>query len=259
MTAVDLQPQPHRDRRDDDDRWSRGTVAAAAVSVARETFLMGGLLLVYQASRLLGGRDVAAAFDHARTVLHVEQVLRLPGEQSLQGLVLSLEPVVRAANGYYATAHLPVTISMLLWLLLARRDVYRRTRGAIIGGTAVALAVYLLLPVAPPRMLPGFVDTAAAHGQSVYGDAGASALANQYAALPSLHVGWAVLVAIAGITAARTRWRWLWVVHPVATVAVVVVTANHYWLDAGAGAVLAVTAWWVAGRLTRPTSAAAGP
>lgn len=262
MTAVDLHPEPRRDRRTAAGLRSRLAVPAPVRTVARETVLLGGLLLVYQASRLLGGRDVTAAFDHARTVLHLEQLLRLPDEQTLQALVLSLEPVVRASNSYYAAAHLPVTICALLWLLLTRPAVYRRLRSAIVGGTAVALVVYLLLPVAPPRMLPGFIDTAATLGQSVYGDAGASALANQYAAVPSLHVGWAVLVAIAGVSAARTRWRWLWVVHPVATVAVVVVTANHYWLDAGAGALLAVVAWWVAGcAASSPaaTSAAVAP
>ncbi len=248
MSVADLLPEPRRDRRTSAGLRGRVAVPAPVRTVARETLLLGSLLLVYQASRLLGGRDVTAAFHHARTVLHVEQLLRLPGEQAAQALVLSVEPVVRAANSYYAAAHLPVTVAALLWLLLFRPLVYRRLRTAIVGGTAVALAVYLLLPVAPPRMLPGFVDTAATHGQSVYGDAGASALANQYAALPSLHVGWAVLVAIAGVSAAATRWRWLWVLHPVATVAVVVVTGNHYWLDVGAGAALAVCAWLVAGR-----------
>jgi hypothetical protein len=235
--------------------------AALPRQVAREVLLLGGLLLVYQASRLLGGRDVEAAFAHAESVLTLEQWLGLPAEQEVQALLLSVEPLVRAANGFYAAAHLPVTALALLWLLLRVPTAYRRARRALVASTTVALAVYLLLPVAPPRMLPGFVDTAAAHGQSVYGDAGASALANEYAALPSLHVGWAVLVALACITAGRTRWRWLWLLHPVVTVAVVVVTANHFWLDAVAGAVLVVVAWvgWSGSRRSpRPLSSRRG-
>jgi hypothetical protein len=223
-------------------------VAPAWSRVAREGVLLGLLLLVYQASRLLGGRDVDAAFANAHDVLRVQQLLRLPSEQQLQGLLLSAEPLVRFANTYYAAAHLPVTGLALLWLLLARPDTYRRARRALLGGTAVALLVYLLVPVAPPRMLPGFVDTAAVFGQSVYGDAGASTLANQYAALPSLHVGWAVLVAVACCSAGRTRWRWLWLLHPLVTVSVVVVTANHYWLDALAGLLLVALTWVLAGR-----------
>ena len=212
--------------------------------VLREVLLLGGLLLVYQASRLLGGRDVEAAFDHARLILAFEQWLGLPAEQDVQALLLSAEPVVRAANTFYAAAHLPVTALALLWLMCSVPAAYRRTRRALVGSTAIALGIYLLLPVAPPRMLAGFVDTASAHGQSVYGGAGASALANEYAALPSLHVGWAVLVALACISTGRTPWRWLWLLHPVVTVVVVVGTANRFWLDAVAGAVLVVAVWW---------------
>ena len=226
----------------------------AALRVLQEVGLLGLGLAVYQASRLLGGRDVGAAFDHARQVLAVQSWLGLPTEQAVQDLVLAAEPLVRAANGYYAAAHLPVTAGALLWLLLARPTVYRRARAALVGSTSVALVVYLLVPVAPPRMLPGFVDTAAVHGQSVYGDPGGSVLANQYAALPSLHVGWAVLVALACVAASRNRWRWVWIAHPVLTVVVVVATANHYWLDAVAGAVLAVTSWQLAARI-RPVPA----
>jgi hypothetical protein len=212
--------------------------------VTREVLLLGLLLAVYQASRLLGGRDVAAAFDHAGGILRLQQRIGLPSEQQLQALVLSADPVVQAANAYYAAAHVPVTFLSLLWLLLQRPAVYRRARNALIGATAAALAVYLLVPVAPPRMLPGFVDTAAVHGQSVYGDPGGSVLANQYAALPSLHVGWAVLVALACVAASRSRWRWLWLAHPTTTVLVVVVTANHFWFDAVAGALVVLIAWW---------------
>ena len=217
-------------------------------TVGREVLLVGGLLLIYQASRLLGGRDVRAAFENAGRVIDLERSLGLPGEQAVQSLLLAAEPLVPVANAYYATAHLPVTLGALLWLLLARPTSYPRTRRALLGATGVALAIYLLVPVAPPRMLPGFIDTAAAYGQSVYGTTGASALANQYAAFPSLHVGWAVLVAAACIVAGRTRWRWLWLVHPALTVVVVVATGNHFWLDAVLGAVLVGAAWQLAGR-----------
>jgi hypothetical protein len=82
-------------------------------------------------------------------------------------------------------------------------------------------------------MLPqlGWVDTGIKFGQSVYGPTSDSGMANQFAAMPSLHVGWAAMVAIAMIMVTRSRWRWLWIAHPVVTFAVVVLTANHYWLD----------------------------
>lgn len=143
-------------------------------------------------------------------------------------------PVARTV----AAAHLPVTALTLLWLLIWRPAVYRWARTALGAATGTALFVYVLVPVTPPRLLDGhgFVDTAVLHGQSAY-DA-SSSLTNQFAALPSLHVGWAVLVAVVCVSASTTRWAWLWVLHPVATVAVVVATGNHYWLDAAAGAAL---------------------
>lgn len=245
-----------------------GPVAAVAVvaPVLRETLLLVALLAAYSGARLLAVDDVGAAFRHADGVLRLEQWLNLPREQGLQAVVLSSDLVVRAANGYYAAAHLPVTALALLWLFLRHPLHYRWARRALVGATAAALAVYLLLPVAPPRMLSGagFVDTALAYGQSVYGGTGASALTNQYAAMPSLHVGWAVLVAVVGIAATRSRWRWLWAVHPVVTVLVVICTGNHYWLDALAGVVVVGVALWLARvrqapRGTVPGSAAGVP
>jgi len=90
---------------------------------------------------------------------------------------------------------------------------------------------HMFFPLAPPRMMPGWVDTGVLLGQSVYGPSTDSGVANQFAAMPSLHVGWAFMVAVFLIRATRSRWRWLWIAHPLLTFTVVVVTANHYWLD----------------------------
>jgi hypothetical protein len=101
--------------------------------------------------------------------------------------------------------------------------------------------MHLLYPLAPPRMLPqhGFVDTGVRFGQSVYGPvAGSDGLANQFAAMPSLHFGWALGVALALAAVTAGRLRLLWFVHPAATFIVIVVTANHFWLDGLVAAVL---------------------
>jgi hypothetical protein len=123
--------------------------------------------------------------------------------------------------------------------------------------TGVSLLIQLV-PVAPPRLLPvtgpqgtGLVDTAVRYGQSVYSWAGGFN-ADQYSAMPSVHVGWALIVAIAVITASRSRWRWLAAGYPALTLLVVVVTANHFWLDgiiAGLLAVLVILMQHLAGRL----------
>jgi PAP2 superfamily len=104
--------------------------------------------------------------------------------------------------------------------------------------TGISLLIQLI-PVAPPRLLAstGMVDTAVQYGQSVYAWNGGFD-ADEFSAMPSVHVGWALIVAIAVITVSRNRWRWLAALYPVLTLLVVVVTANHFWLDGIAAALL---------------------
>ena len=142
-----------------------------------------------------------------------------------------------------AAVHFPLTFGVLAWLYLRHREHYAWARRSLLLATAIGLVLQLALPVAPPRMRGdlGFVDTAVAYGMSVYGDAGGHSLSNQYAAMPSLHVGWALLVAVVCVVALRSRWRWLWVLHPAVTVLVVVATGNHWWLDSLFGLALVST------------------
>jgi len=121
-------------------------------------------------------------------------------------------------------------LAVLLWLYIRHRDAYVRTRTLIVLTTTACLLVGLV-PVAPPRLVHvGMVDTAALYGQSVYALTGRLG-ADQYSAMPSVHVAWAFLVAVAVIMATRSRWRWLILVHTALTLYVVVATANHFWLD----------------------------
>ena len=135
------------------------------------------------------------------------------------------------ANLYYASVHAPLTGAVLLWLSIWRPQAYPRVRWTMVSVTGLALIGHIVFPLAPPRMMPGFVDTGLRFGQSVYGPDMASGPANQFAAMPSLHVGWAALIALSMILITRSKWRWLWLAHPIITFAVVVVTANHYWMD----------------------------
>jgi hypothetical protein len=129
-------------------------------------------------------------------------------------------------------------------MFLRRPAHYFWVRRALILLTASALVVHVLFPLAPPRMRPdlGFVDTGALFGPNVYGPPEGGSIANQFAAMPSLHIGWAVLVALGLIVATRSRWRWLWVAHPILTILVVVGTANHWWLDGAVAIVLLAAA-----------------
>ena len=143
------------------------------------------------------------------------------------------DSLLHAANIYYFSVHFPTMIAFLVWGYLFRpRAEYHWARNLVIALTCTALVVHIVFPLAPPRMFPqwGFVDTMATFGPNAY--AGTSgAMANQFAAMPSLHIGWAALIAY---VIHRTGPRWLaWVAtaHFAITVLVVVVTANHYWLD----------------------------
>ncbi|MFJ6512901.1 phosphatase PAP2 family protein [Streptomyces sp. NPDC091406] len=203
--------------------------------LVREFLLVAGLFLAYKFGRQAANGHVEEAFRNAGNVWDLERALHLPGEGAVQGLLLHSQPLIHAANTYYAAVHFPATALFLVWLYWRRPAPYVRSRRVLAALTAAALVLHLLFPLAPPRMLPvaGLVDTGQVYGPTVYGQTPATdTMANQFAAMPSLHVGWAVMVALGLIAATRSRWRRLWLLHPAITLFVVVGTANHYWLDA---------------------------
>ncbi|QNS03153.1 phosphatase PAP2 family protein [Streptomyces xanthii] len=208
---------------------------ASRPPLVRELLLVVGLFLVYKFGRQLANGHTAEAFHNADRVWSLERALRLPGEGGVQGVLLDSDALVHAANIYYATVHFPATLAFLVFLYLRRPRHYVWSRRVLAALTAAALVLHLSFPLAPPRMLPAahLVDTAQVFGPSVYAARpDTDTMANQFAAMPSLHFGWALMVAIGLIAATRSRWRWLWLLHPLLTLLVVVGTANHYWLDA---------------------------
>ncbi|MFA1544124.1 phosphatase PAP2 family protein [Actinomadura monticuli] len=221
---------PHRPGRRDAAGGGRHGGRPRAV---RELLLIIALFTVYKLGRLLAGGRVAEAFDNAHRVWRLERLLDLPSETGVQQGLLHSDLLVGAANCYYAYVHFPAAVAFLLWIYLRRPAHYRWVRRVMVALTGAALVLHLLVPLAPPRMLPatGLIDTAALFGPAVYGPPQTDTIANQYAAMPSLHIGWAAVIALGLVATSRTRWRWLWVLHPAVTIAVVVGTANHYWLD----------------------------
>ncbi|MDV9193438.1 phosphatase PAP2 family protein [Streptomyces sp. SR27] len=234
----------------------RGT--SARPPLLRELVLVTALFLVYKFGRLFANGHEALAFRNADRVWDAERALHLPSEAAVQQLLLHGEPLVRAANTYYAAVHFPATIAFLVWLYLRRPAHYVWSRRVLTLVTGAALALHLLMPLAPPRMLAadGLIDTARVYGPSVYGATPETdSMANQFAAMPSLHFGWALMVAIGLIAATRSRWRVLWLLHPLLTLLVIVGTANHYWFDALAASALlglALLAVRAPGRRTAP-------
>ncbi|WP_328907122.1 phosphatase PAP2 family protein [Streptomyces sp. NBC_00234] len=230
---------------------------SARPPLVRELLLVAGLFLVYKFGRQAANGHVEEAFRNAGHVWDFERAVSLPGEGAVQGLLLHSETLVHLANTYYATVHFPATLLFLVWLYWRRPRHYVWSRRILAVLTGAALALHLLFPLAPPRMLDaaGLVDTGQVYGPTVYGDTPATdSMANQFAAMPSLHFGWAVMVAVGLIVATRSRWRWLWLLHPAVTLFVIVGTANHYWLDAlVVSALLAVA--FAALRLPQPSRA----
>ena len=231
-----------------------------------ESGLILGLFALWQYAGSFSVVSPAGALGRSRWIWRFERDLHLPSETSVQRLFLPHPLVIEFSNLYYDTLHFPVLIACMIWLFVRHRDAYGRWRTTLVASTGLCLLIQLI-PVAPPRMLPGtgLVDTAVLYHQSVYSSV-AGFDPDQLSAMPSVHVCWALLVAAAVITTTASRWRWLVVLYPAVTTLVVVVTANHFWLDgivAAAILALVLSAEAVVRRLLRrpqrPESRAARP
>ncbi len=206
--------------------------------VAWESALLFALYGLWQFAGSFTVMGTSGALPRARWLWDAERVIYLPSETDLQRLVLPHPMLVQACDYYYDVLHFPLLGACLIWLYARHRADYPRIRTTVALFTGISLLIQLI-PVAPPRLLAstGMVDTAVQYGQSVYAWNGGFD-ADEFSAMPSVHVGWALIVAIAVITVSRSRWRWLAAAYPVLTLLVVVVTANHFWLDGIAAGLL---------------------
>ncbi len=216
----------------------RGRAADFALNAA----LLLALWFAYSLVRRVTADEWSQAILNSGNILQLQDWLGLPHEGAFQQLLLDRPRLIRAANIYYMWAHFPVTAAFVVWAWLFHRRSFSVIRNTLIGVTGAGLILHLVYPLVPPRKLPGFIDTGVVFGPSPY-DLSASEAANQLAAMPSLHVGWAVIVALSIISLSRSRWRLVALVHPFVTLAVVVLTANHYWIDAVVAIFLVAGAW----------------
>jgi hypothetical protein len=206
------------------------------------------ILLVYgcySAGRLLARGDVQGAVDHGLAILRLEKLLHLNAEHPLNRLFTREPWLGIPADFWYASLHYLITPALLVWLFRARSEHYRRARTWLMTSTFIGLIGFTLLPTCPPRLLSaghGFVDTMAHYssygwwGSQASAPRGLGGMTNQYAAMPSLHVGWALWCGIMLWRYGGTRLtKVLGVLYPLGTALVVMGTANHYLLDAVAG------------------------
>jgi hypothetical protein len=209
---------------------------------ARETAVVGVLYALWQLAGDISVTGTGGAYRRAHWIQHAERWLPLPSERTMQHLILGHRPVVEAANLYYAAMHMTTMLIFLIWLFVRHRDRIRPVR-QVMAWTTLGCLLVQLMPVAPPRMLPGIVDTGMRYGQSVYSN---GLPIDQLSAMPSVHVAWAVVVGYYAWRVSTSRWRYLGPAHAVVTILVVVVTGNHWWLDGiVAVAILSVCAWSV--------------
>jgi hypothetical protein len=198
----------------------------------------------YYAYRLVRGAvlgNTVVAFAHARSLVGVERGAHLFFEPALQKWALGEHWTIDAANWLYVNSHFMLTTAFLIWLYFVRNEAFYFVRNMFMIAMGLALVLYIVFPAAPPRMLPewGFTDTVANWvGQSATNTAGV--FYNPYAAVPSMHVAFAFMIGIPAMRLMRYRiLKVAWAVYPVLIVFVVLVTANHFWIDAALGTLVA--------------------
>lgn len=218
-------------------RWRR---------IAGEVVLLAAAALAYSLVRGLTDDRVDVAFANADRVIDLERRFGFFVEEQWQGAIVDT-PIVHVANAVYIL-YWPVILGVLAWLLVRHPRRYRRYRNAVLASGAVTLAIFAAYPLAPPRFLPehGFTDTIAAYS-GTYREFNASALVNEYAAMPSLHLGWILLLTIAMLGIVRSRVARLAVATlPVAMFAAIVLTGNHFIIDGVVGAAVVLVGLLIA-------------
>lgn len=199
---------------------------------------------LYSIGRNAVPEQASIALRHGRSVQHLQDALHLNFELSVNHFVARNEWLAQPMDYYYATLHFIVTIGVLGWLFVKRPHIYRGARTVLFATTLIGLAGFYLYPLAPPRLLPqyGYVDTLVEfHTWGSLADPDVAKHSNQFAAMPSLHIAWALWCGIAIVICAKRAWvRILGAIYPVGTLMVIVGTANHFVIDAVGGAAVLV-------------------
>ncbi|MGN6607208.1 MAG: phosphatase PAP2 family protein [Jatrophihabitans sp.] len=189
------------------------------------------------------------ALRHGRSIQHLQDDLHLNFELSFNHFVARHEWLAQILDYYYATLHFIVTPGVMIWLFVRRAPIYRGARTALVATTLIGLVGFYLYPTAPPRLLPqyGYIDTVirfdtwgSLSGHNFYSHG------NQFAAMPSLHIAWAVWCGYSVYVCSRVPWvRALGLLYPVATLTVIVGSANHFILDAVGGVLVLMLGYGV--------------
>ncbi len=227
-----------------------------------------GFYAVYSAIRNANGSHPPNARPNAMHIIKLEHHLGIFHEETIQRWALHWKPLIISANYFYGSFHFIVTIGVGVWLFRSYSSDYPRFRNTLAITTALALIGFTIFPLMPPRLLgahSGFLDTLRQYPTPWSFDSGPGAkVSNQFAAMPSVHIAWATWCALAMVPRLKHNWaRILAAAYPFITLWVIVITANHYFLDAVGGLVILSIGWFVANKFTRagrgaPIATAAG-
>jgi hypothetical protein len=211
------------------------------VDLARQWFLFAAAYYVYRLVRGLVDGRANSAYQHARDIVDLERSLHSFVEVDIQQWALHNPFFINVADWMYVNSHFLVTTTFLIWLYVKRNHAYYFVRNMFMVSMLFALVGYLVFPAAPPRFLPewGFQDTVADFFGEGVSD-GASVLYNPYAAVPSMHVAFALMIAVPAVQLVRGyALKLAWSLYPLLVTFVVIATGNHFWFDAALGAIVA--------------------
>jgi membrane-associated phospholipid phosphatase len=209
---------------------------------------------LYTFTRAMVRGDEAVAMHNASVIMNVEKALGIFREPWLQAKASHVEWLIRGLGWFWSNVHLPVILGCLLWMYFARRHYYGFFRNWFLTINVLGIAMYTMLPTAPPRLVPssGIVDTMYVLSPHSLPWGITSSTANPYAAMPSLHMAYALFVACCVVLLSRSVWaKWLFGLYPVVIGFAIIVTGNHWFLDALAGALVTFTAYVVCARVSR--------
>ena len=226
-----------------------------------ELIMVAVFYATYSFIRNLNGTDERLAFENAKRVMDFQSMIGINHEYTLHHWALHIRPLIIALNYFYGSFHFFVTIGVGVYLFLRFRNDYPRWRNTIAIATSIALLGFIFFPLMPPRLLDqycttchyGFIDTLAKYPTFWSFNSGAvSRISNQYAAMPSVHCAWALWCCCALFPRAKHLWlKVLAVIYPIVTVTAIVLTANHYFVDAIAGFSVLGIAYLIARKFTR--------
>jgi len=226
----------------------RGALPAGGRDALRQFFILLACYAAYDVARIVVRGREAVAQANAQSIINAEKALHIYVEPFIQSKASSFHALIVFMDWFYANVHLPATVLTLVWIYLYRHEAFGFFRNVFLTMNALAMMVFAVLPVAPPRLVPtsGVVDTLFLYSTSNYRSGVMSFVTNQNAALPSLHIGYAVFLSLVVFLLTTNRLaRVLAAVYPVLVFAAIIITGNHYVIDAVAGVVVLAVAFAV--------------